>query len=74
MGKSIEFELKPLLVMNPASLVTVTTFNSSSSSTVVYESNSGKLFYNPTAAAGDEVVLVTLQANLALSSADIAAI
>ena len=68
----LRFEQRLFPTLNPFALTTVATFDStSSSSTVVYESNSGKLFYNPTAGAGDEVLLVTLQANLALTSADI---
>lgn len=70
----LEFDRRLFPNLNPSTLITVATFDSTSSATAVYESSSGKLFYNPTAAIGDEVLLVTLTPNLALTSANVTVI
>ncbi len=70
----LEFDSRLFPNLAPASLTTVTTFDSTSSATAVYEASSGKLFYNPTAATGDEVLLVTLTPNLSLTSRTIAVV
>jgi Ca2+-binding RTX toxin-like protein len=70
----LEFDRRLFPNLNPSTLATVATFDSTSSATAVYESSSGKLFYNPTAAIGDEVLLVTLTPNVALTSANVTVI